>query len=767
MPNASRFLWVYLVLDIILHDCRNANETRRAAEKLPTRLEELYMTFLNRKHRDAVTPLYDPILLMYVCIATNPMHQMAVRQLLALDPETGVCSDDNIPTRHDVLVSGVSLVILDQAEGLIHPLHETVRDFVFSTNAITCMETLLAKSPHYKGAQVWADHSLEEAMRLHLGKLCLVHIQSMAGRVELTSIAVKGVPISLASAPPLQRVKPLLDALMPYSSNKSKIDLNIPVPNDPSSTKGFLRYAIHNWIQYSQALYGPTSSDRRAGAAIQQTMSESRRVAQKAHRDFFTAIATRSDFPWKLHPWTTSAQTLEEHMTGLFAYSVANDHVPLLRAAIQKRHLLPGDVFYANLHDHGSLPALHVACKAGNVHVLWDLLQVCQLDIPNHPLRPALHYAIAFGQLSCVKLILRRYTRWEATKLIDQPDSHGQTLLHLATCSGHEDVIAHLVNQEGANICVEDNYGAFPAEYAMDASLDHCLHLLINKEVIHAFRESDHNGTTKLMVAAEAGYAKRVAALLAYVDAHAKSLAGFMVYEKEGYYIKRDQRHTAMELARFKKHDSVVETLARSVHFNKQLEWLVTQPKSNVWPHCSWLSAEWTPVECAIFERYHSGSWKQPDDDSLMQLVMQDAKTPSRDVQDFYHKLQSAAEVGHFAAVQHLLLVWRRKPEQLLYQPWEPGEYVNAYFYRRLMDLRGFYELDLQTPFPVATYLAAMRQHTAVLALLTHSLGLQERRRLLEKSQTLRSCPNNLSQRLIRCGIDGWYHSTSDQRRRV
>lgn len=177
LTNKRRFLWIHLVLQIILDECRSPFEVEEAVERLPPGLEAIYSRCLARKRADRL--LCDMNLLLWVCAAPKPPGIDALQELLAMDLETGQVSTRDMRTETHLLQSGVGLVTLEIAKKLVLPVHSTARDFVFSNSARRQFE-LMSTEPDSKefwpfciNAGLWSERTFRSA----LGSLCLSQIE--------------------------------------------------------------------------------------------------------------------------------------------------------------------------------------------------------------------------------------------------------------------------------------------------------------------------------------------------------------------------------------------------------------------------------------------------------------------------------------------------------------------------------------------------------------------------------------------------------------
>lgn len=441
-----RFLWASLVLDNVLNCCRTPNQVRKAIQELPTDLEKLYMALLDS--RRGSEHLCDPRAIMFVCAAPKPMQEDAVRQLLAMDLTTGNYSSSDMMSTDAVIQAGVGLITLDKTEKLVLPAHDTVRTFIFSNAAHAAVDLLLRSRFDLPGnfllsVAMSQESQRERRTRLLLGRACLVHIRRRTSRslATLPSRTQRTLPTMTASIPsPLQG---LIRMMLPHAQGKATVSVQLPSQGNaaPAQHDGFFRYARGNWLACNYDL----DDDE-----VWQTGRD-----RKGQRSLFRIVATQRIESWDMHPWPALTRSASQHLAGMFAYSVANCHLPLLRLALQHKDALPKNIFTGLLPDHDHLPALHVACKLGFNVLLPTLSEVCDLFATDSRLRTALHYAAESGHIACVQA-LRPELTVARRALAKQMDDQSDTALHLALLNGYDNIILCLRNDYGADMSLRD-----------------------------------------------------------------------------------------------------------------------------------------------------------------------------------------------------------------------------------------------------------------------------------------------------------------------
>jgi hypothetical protein len=251
--------------------------------------------------------------------------------------------------------------------------------------------------------------------------------------------------------------------MLPHALERSAVTVHLPSRERNVQRYGFFQYARKKWLG--------CNLDLRKGKDVQG----------QSQRRLFQSIAMERTESWDIHPWQASTRSTSQQVAGMFAYSVANGHSPLLELALQHKDSLPKDIFTGLLPNHGHLPALHVACKLGHESILYDLSGVCNLSTRCHLSRTAIHYAAEHGHLNCIRILAKYFkgTRGTSTlslyDMIDYQDSESRTSLHLAIKNGHKDVAVCLVGTYKASVSLEDASGSNAIELACDQGYGHDL----------------------------------------------------------------------------------------------------------------------------------------------------------------------------------------------------------------------------------------------------------------------------------------------------
>ena len=724
-----RFLWVYLVLDIIEHDCPTQNAVTKAINELPSKLEEIYVQCLNRVYRAKM--IRNPMLLMYVCAAPEPLHHVALSQLLALKLSNGEYDNGDTESRTSLLRSGVGLVSLDASSKMIVPVHGSVRTFIFSEKAITNL-TLPSQNPHSDVSNfrwirmTWPDHSCESAVRLLLGYACLIHLQKGTHRALVSAAAEyqTGVPSTAMRMPPLARK--LWDAYFPRASSAPLVDLRLPPtrPRDYAFDTSFLKYATTNWMSCNREL-----RSRGEWSLYTNWLPASSATAQQQdHRDLFRYTAMERNDSWKLHPWHGTGGTTQ-HLAGMFAASVSSNHLPLLLVALERRSRLPMGFFDGLLPDHGELPALHVACKAGYIELIPSLIQVCDVEKRCRSSRTALHYAAESGHKACVEMLLQKSHIENRRLYVNYKDNMSQTAIQLSAKHGHWDIVNCLLEMYEAYVCMEQIVDMFKDRFQFTADQRVRGPTLGEKER-NILQERDSRGRTAITLAAIAGHVALVADLSFSINLHEPDNDGLTAFWHACHrgqapvvefllqrrYVDWIQEisvtdkwgHTALSAAAREGHNEVVELLVNSRFRSQSLH-------SDV--------RGWLPIEHAVFGLYTGSSESAAK--GIVKAIATTYNIEPGDTKNFFTFLNTVADAGQLDAVQHLLQQWEQlvAEDRTAMHPAHALTYESvAYIVARKIPLQGFHDTDKAgVRFPVAIRLASARGHEDVLSLLVRN----------------------------------------------
>lgn len=701
---------------------------------------------------------------MTVCAAPQPMQEEVVRQLLALDMSTGQFNTGGMMSTDSVIQSGVGLITFDQTEQLILPSHDSVRQFIFSEAArfaidylatfhkdspdtssyssVLFTNTAIPKFNERNSAGYSMPEWCERRTRLHLGAAFLLHIQQRTSRSLILSSARsrREIPTMAASIPGwMQSVtKPFL----PHASNRKTVSVSIQGCRKASQRDGLLMHGIDNWI------------------ACNQDVNVASLDAPREQSELFASIALERNESWKIHPWPVMAPSRSQHITGMFAYSIANDHLPLLRLALDGHRSLPHDIFTGLLPNHGHLPALHVACKMGHSRLLPALLKVCNLWTTCSSNRTALHYATEAGHLGCVKELcagLLAQTRQHSNSYkayFTWQDADSRTPLDLAILNGHEHFAAVLASEYVYQL-LNDQERESLTKLILDQGFGYFIQVAFDKGYLTGLRAIGQNGRSRLMLAAAQGLQKHVQALCPVIEPHLQDETGM----------------TALCLASENGHASVVETLLEFFKDHNQTAekdiaksldiaagagkaavvdaLLKVESSGRGLANMKYTPVYYHTVEKAVFGHYYGRSHSLETAKAIVGMLStsliswistrHDGRSPDEQKQRLYDDgtldifLRAAAEVGNVNAVQQLLdlrVDSSHTPVQPLPRRRRLKD-VELYLAGRGISRRNCNLLNVDdTLFPVSnilspmrqlpvpTLLAAVREHSGVLALL-------------------------------------------------
>jgi ankyrin repeat protein len=496
-----RFLWIHLVLQIILEDCDSPYEVKLAVKSLPSDLEAVYARCLTRKRKNRRPS--DVKLLIWVCAAPKPLDIDALRELLAMDMETGQVSTEKMPARELLLQSGVGLVALDMDEQLVLPVHSTARRFVFSELARGHFQSTSTSAasdgtwPLHLEAGRWSEANFRSA----LGSLCLFHIKQRTTRDLGSTSEPTRMRVPQPDMPKFWR------QLIPARFDSRAVDASIKsspfrLNLKQASVNQFLRYAIENWLPCNKNL-APDDED------FPWMRREAQTTGSRTSTELFEGIAKERNDSFGVHPWPSVPGSFNSHLSNMFAYAVANDHVPLLRAVKRNHRSLPKRAFDLPLASHGQLLAVHVAAKKGFDYILSELADICDLDaVCLSTGKRALHFAAEAGSGDCLEILLQ-----ERRRDLNARDKKGRTPLFVAALAGHEEIVTVLYETGRVDTDAKDKDGLTPLWWASRYGHDKVVEFLLatGKTEIEV---QDECSRSPLSQAAEHGHDKVVRLLI-------------------------------------------------------------------------------------------------------------------------------------------------------------------------------------------------------------------------------------------------------------
>jgi len=489
------------VLDMILEECDSPHEVRLAVESLPPGLEATYTRCLARKR--ASRPLCNIDLLIWVCAATKPLSIDALQELLAMDPETGRVSPDKIPVARSLLQSGVGLVTLGVAEGCVLPVHSTARNFVFSGAGRLRFHSMLSATPSKKSWTlcIEAAHWTNATFRSALGSLCLVCIKQETFREVVRS----SQPIKMRVPQP--EIPKLLRRLVPSwgVSRAAEMSINPSLSKykpQQASVEKFLQYAIENWLHCNK-IFAPE------GVLFPWLAQGTQKVEPYASMRLFEQVARERNDSFGIHPWPSVSGSPTSHLSNMFAYAVANDHVPLMEAVKRYRESIPTEVFDRPFPIHGHMLAIHFATKSGFTNIVGELITLCDLNKICHSTgKNVLHFAAELGDRDCFQALL------QTNKVdVNLEDNGGRVPLHCAAIGGHASVVKLLLETDRVEVNWKDNRGRTVLHRAVEEGQEAVVKLLLKTDRVEV-NWKDDRGRTALHRAVEEGQEAVVKLLL-------------------------------------------------------------------------------------------------------------------------------------------------------------------------------------------------------------------------------------------------------------
>jgi hypothetical protein len=716
-----RFLWASLVLDVVLNDCRTSNQVKDAILRLPTDLEKLYLSCLGRK-RDS-EPLCNPMTIMLVCVAPQPMRAQALCQLLALDMNTGEIASGDVMSPDAVIQRGVGLITLDRTEQLILPAHDSVRTFIFSKTALPTTQHLLTSlriSALGISGYLPTAEDCGKSVQLHLGNACLLHIELKTSRslVASSSQTLWALPKVTPDMPAWIR-KPI-KAFWPDTLGRKTVRFDMTPRSYKVSPQldDFFGYARDNWLACNQHI--PSSV-----------------VSAQSH--LFSSIAMERDETlesWKLHPWPVLAPSRAQHLAGMFAYSVANGNLPLLELALKHEDSLPRDIFSGLLPNHGHLPAVHVACRLGHSQLIPSLLTVCDRNATCKMSRTALHYAAESGHVECVKYFITHGR--PSHPLVDRRDSEHRTALHLALLNGHLDLALTLVEDLYADASLQDSSGVSPIDLALDQGLEFVLRIT-DRARLGKLLQRNPGQESPLASAAKAGKRERVRTLCWLMCIQMRAEAGLKPDDasttKTVCWDLRDALRGAVDAG----HAHIVLSLLGSKLFVQATSMSVPDlyfPFSLIVSGYYYRDSIPMQVAAAIVALLVTTLISLDYGESAGQVIGKQTWDPTKSDR-LARAFETAAEIGQIDTVR--LLLDLRNGDSL---PEQSGtrqkRFVRTYLEKRDVDWKIFLDLGInEVSLALPTFLAAVRQHEGVLALLLPDWDVLHIKELMAKAQSI------------------------------
>ena len=407
-----------LQIEVLWEECFTDNDILDALDNLPEDLNATYSRCLDRirRHRNGVR--FAPKVLTWVGYAIRPLHIDELREAVAFEFVDNTYDPGKIPLAHTITNCCANLVVLDPFDCCVRFAHPSVKQY------------LLANWQKFE----YPFYVQEKQGELSCGELCVNYLSfsdfgyqlQRRPRAQVTEVTN---PLPGLLQFPLSGLVSSAVRLTLYKRTQPKRTIQVHLPMSrptgfpPDSGKyKFLPYATQYWA------LGTKSISR-----------------QSIVWDYFKDLALRPEASWKIHPWTSSGQSVASHLHGLLGWATLERHMPLLEIVLS---MDPGSRVseFCNLPCvEGGLPALHVASRSGHEDVVALLLSICSVNALDNQSCTALHHAAVKGHLNVVKLLLAVHG-----VTVDAVSESYQTPLMLAAASGEEEIVALLLRM-GAN----------------------------------------------------------------------------------------------------------------------------------------------------------------------------------------------------------------------------------------------------------------------------------------------------------------------------
>jgi FOG: Ankyrin repeat len=412
----SRFLWVYLQLEILWDTCHTDAEIRSALAALPKGLEETYGRCVERINFQDSRVLK---VLKWVSFATSPLHIEELREVVAFDLGDTAWNAEKIPRKEFVIGCCANLVVVDSTDNCVRFAHSSVKQYLENDQERSVQERSIPGYP------TTAQGELE------CGEFCVAYLSFSDFSLQLST--QRNATVAITVPPPILLAQETLPGFFarrffqkPRKQTRSFPFHRIRTASTPDRIKyKFLDYAVTNWALQTKQI--PHTS----------------LIWEK-----FEQLAMCFNETWNFHPWVPDGRSASSHLHSLFGWAVKEQHEPLLSIA---QATGPSLCFICDLPlNDESLPALHVASKLGYKSITSILLDFCKVDVLDQEGYTALHHAASRGHIDIIRLL----SNAKGVKVDATSKSHC-TPLWLAASNGHEEVVSLLMEKQ-ANIEAKD-----------------------------------------------------------------------------------------------------------------------------------------------------------------------------------------------------------------------------------------------------------------------------------------------------------------------
>ncbi|KAL8797124.1 MAG: hypothetical protein Q9195_000591 [Heterodermia aff. obscurata] len=373
------FLWVFFQLDDLCEAPSDAM-IRQSLRNLPNGLIETYERILNKIAQNAIQSLVARKIFIWTVCAQRPMGIEEAKEAIAFEPSDLSWDLEKIPDEDLMIETCKGLVIRDQGDGTIRFAHHTIRQYLLSEDAKKRNESFAC--------------SMEEA-ELFVGQMCLTYLSFSDFE---TQVSVK-TPESKIKLPPV--VPPLGTASwisnllevpssffqMPYrllggnsSTPAPDIDYMKYLRSAPTATDTavheklsekykLLGYIIEYWIFYTKhikASMGPLYRKLHDIARHKQLSFEFRPWGPNQHHGKYGCVSCAP---------SGAALSVARNLPfmSMLHYAAEAGHWPLMEPLINE---------YCS-HEHGDDETLVIACRAGHLSVVEQLIHSYGFDLSN------------------------------------------------------------------------------------------------------------------------------------------------------------------------------------------------------------------------------------------------------------------------------------------------------------------------------------------------------------------------------------------------
>lgn len=466
----TRFLWVYLQLEILWDTCYTDAEIRFALAMLPEGLEDTYGHCLERINNTDNRAFK---VLKWVSFATSPLHIEELREAIAFDPQDTAWNAENIPRKEFVIGCCANLVVVDPTDNRVRFAHSSVKQYLEKV----------------RGKNIIQDYPTPAQGVLECGELCVAYLSFSDFNLQISTRKNENAALDVPS--PMLFAQEALPGLFTRRFFQRRYDQNrsvsmafrgIRTASAPDRTRyKFLDYAIANWAF--------------------QTKQISR---TSPFWNKFEQLAMCFNETWNFHPWIPSGRSASSWLHGILGWAVMEQHAPLL-SVVQTAGPSLQVICDLPLIGQG-LPALHVAAKLGNQEIFKILLGFCKVNVPDLEGYTVLHHAASGGHIEICQFLL-----WSKKVDMNARSKLSCTPLISAAKNGHEEVVKMLL-ERGADFEAKDDKSRTPIWWAAEKSHDGVVKLLLEKGA--DFEVRDSRGETPLLLAIEKGHGIVVELLL-------------------------------------------------------------------------------------------------------------------------------------------------------------------------------------------------------------------------------------------------------------